>query len=358
MSGALGLSNDVQRSRDRKPLKMPSVADTRMTRIGLLFPGAPAVPEMIDLSRRAEAAGYDSVWVAETRLTRDAIVPLAAIAGRTERIRLGSGIIPVPTRNPVTIALSFISLEEMAPGRIIMGLGAGSPMVLAPQGIAFEKPLTRLREYCEVIPHLIRGEEVSYDGTAVRLQRARVEDVISSRAAGGSRTRIPLWLGVTGPRSLEYAGEVADGVMLNGCLGTDYVERACGHIGRGARRAGRTRDDVEIAMALWVAPHEDSTTGKRIAARALALYLSLFPNIARETGLAEKVTNRVREEFYARGVEAATELIGDDIVDRQAVAGTPEECRSRLHAYRSAGIQLPVLAPLEGTMDLAIETLR
>src|SRR3712207_3934852 len=112
---------------------------------------------MVALSQRAEAAGFDSVWMAETRLTRDGVVPVAAIAAATDRIRVGTGILPVYTRNPVTLALTFVSLEELAPGRILMGLGTGSPLVLAPQGIPFDRPLTRLREYCDVIPRLIRG---------------------------------------------------------------------------------------------------------------------------------------------------------------------------------------------------------
>src|SRR5688572_22957285 len=135
---------------------------------------------MVALAREAEAAGFDSVWMAETRLTRDGVVPVAAIAAGTERIRVGTGILPVYTRNPVTLALTFVSLEELAPGRIVMGLGAGSPVVLRPQGIPFAKPLTRLREYCEVIPPLMRGEAVTYDGETVRLDGARIEDVLSA----------------------------------------------------------------------------------------------------------------------------------------------------------------------------------
>ena len=112
------------------------------TRAGLLFLGAPAVPEMVSLARRAEAAGFESAWVAETRLTRDAITPVAALALATERMRVGTGIVNVYTRNPVLLALTFATLDELAPGRIVMGLGAGSPLVLAPQGVPFTRPLT------------------------------------------------------------------------------------------------------------------------------------------------------------------------------------------------------------------------
>jgi 5,10-methylenetetrahydromethanopterin reductase len=327
-------------------------------RTGLLFVGAPSVPEMVELAKRAENRGFDSVWVAETRMTRDGFVPLAAIAVSTERMRVGTGIVNVYTRGPVVIAISFVALEELAPGRVQMGLGPGSPLVLAPQGHTFERPLTRLREYCSVIPRLIRGEEVSYEGEAVRLAGAHVEDLLSDRSElGGPRTRLPLWLGVTGPKALEYAGEVADGVMLNVCLSTDYVKDALTRIERGARSAGRSLDDIEIAMGLATSPNEVSEEGKRGAARFIALYLTLFPNIARVSGVDEGVLNATRRAFEEQGLEAAAEHVGDDLVDRLAVGGTPEECRARLDEYRTAGVQLPIVAPLEGAVELAVETL-
>ena len=325
---------------------------------GLIFVGAPSVPEMVRLAQRAEARGFESIWVAETRMTRDAFVPLGAIAQATERVRVGSGIINAYTRNPVVVAISFIGLEELAPGRVVMGLGCGSPLVLAPQGIAFEKPLTRLREYCDVIPRLIRGEEVTYDGEAVRLEAAQIEDLLSHSATpGGPRTRIPLCIGATGPRALEYAGEVADAVMLNISLPTDYVRDAVERIAVGAQRAGRDPDEIEISMVVATCPHERSEEGKRLAARFVALYLSLFPNLASETRIDEAQVRVVRTAFNERGLDAAADQVSDEIVDYLAAAGTPDECRARLDEYRAAGVRLPILAPLEGTMEPAIDAL-
>jgi len=312
---------------------------------------------MVERAQRAEARGFESVWVAETRMTRDAFVPLAAIAQATERVRVGSGIVNVYTRNPVVIAISFIGLEELAPGRIVMGLGAGSPLVLAPQGVAFEKPLTRLREYCDVIPRLVRGDAVSYRGEAITLESAQVEDLLSQEASpGGPRTRIPLCLGVTGPRAMEYAGGVADVVLMNSCLGTDYVRRARELLEGGARRAGRV-DEIEVAIGLATAVGDDSAAAKRLAARWIGLYTSLFPNIARATGVDPAVLDPIARAFAEEGLEAAARHVGDDLVDRLAVAGTPDECRARLDEYRAAGVDVPVIVPLEGTFDLAVETL-
>ncbi len=327
-------------------------------RTGLIFLGAPSVPELVELAREAEARGFDSIWMAETRITRDAIVPLTAIAAATDRVRVGTGIINVYTRGPVLIAITFIGLDEIAPGRVVMGLGTGSPLVLAPQGVPFERPLTRLREYCEVMRPLMRGETVSYDGETVRLDGARIEDLLSEADAAASPARaIPLYLGVTGPKALELSGELADGVLLNVCLPVSYVERAMELIERGARRSGRTVEDLEVGMMFATSPHPDSAEGKERARRFAALYLSMFPNIARETGLDEELLAGTRAAFDEKGLDVAARHIGDDVVDLLTIAGTPDECRARLAAYREAGVALPILFPVPGAMELTIETL-
>jgi 5,10-methylenetetrahydromethanopterin reductase len=325
-------------------------------RLGLLFVGAPAVPEMVRLAQRAEERGFDSVWVAETRMTRDGFVPLAAIAAATERIALGTGIVNVYTRGPVVLAITFASLAELAPGRILMGLGAGSPLVLAPQGVAWERPVARLREYIDVLRPLMRGEEVTREGEFLRLDGARVEDVLSSGGIG--REVPPLWLGVTGRRAVELAGEVADGVLLNVCLPTEYVERSLGWLRDGAARTGRDAAEIEVAMGILTAVDRDSATAKAAALRFCALYLSLFPNIAKETGLDPELVASTREAFQQGGIEGAAQRLPRSVVDVLCAAGTPAECKERLDAYRAAGIAHPVVVPLEGMHELAIDTLR
>jgi 5,10-methylenetetrahydromethanopterin reductase len=316
------------------------------------------VPEMVRLARKAEARGFESLWVAETRITRDAVVPMAAIAAATERVRLGSAILNVYTRNPVVIAITFVSLDELAPGRIVMGLGAGSPLVLAPQGQPFTRPLSRMREYVEVLRPLMRGETVSYSGKTISLDEARIEDLLSGDGQiASASTQIPLYLGVTGAPALELAGEAADGVLLNVCLPTAYVTRARGLIEAGARRAGRDFSAIEIGLMLVVSPDEDSRRGKDRARRFIALYLSLFPNIARETGLPEAWLEQVRQTFSAQGVEAAAPLVDDATVDSLTAAGTPAECQARIDEYRRAGVDLPVMVALEGAIDQTIDLL-
>jgi 5,10-methylenetetrahydromethanopterin reductase len=330
---------------------------TASDRVGLIFAGAPRVPEMVRLARRAEERGFESVWMAETRITRDAVAPVAAIAQATERIKVGTGIMNVYTRGAVVIAITFNGLDEIAPGRIIMGLGAGSPLILAPQGYAWDRPVQRMREYVEVIRPLMRGEEVTYHGELVTVEGARVEDVLAGESGMSTAAQMPLYLGVTGRPALELAGEVADGVLMNVCLPTSYVETRLEVIERGAKKAGRSLDDLDIAMAVLVSPHEDGEEGRNGARRFIALYLSLFPNIAKETGVPEALRDAVRETFHSEGIDAAAKLVPDDVVNLLAAAGTPEECRSRIAEYRRAGVALPVLIAVEGALDAVVDEL-
>lgn len=319
-------------------------------RLGFGFLGAPAVPEMVQAARRAEELGYESVWVAETRFTRDGIAPVAAIAAATHTIRVGTGIVNVFTRGPVVTAISFASLDEISAGRTIMGLGPGSPLVLAPQGVAFKKPLMRLREYVHVIECLLSGEAVTYQGETVQLQGVKLE-------LTPVRSHIPLYLGITGAKALELCGEIADGALLNGFLPTTYTRRAVQLIARGAQNAGKPADAIDIAGCLVTCVDEDSRRAKDQVRPLVALYLSLFPNIARETELPADFLSKVQGTFQSEGLGQAATLITDETVDLLTLAGTADECKARLAQYRAAGMGLPVVFPIEASTRVALEAL-
>ncbi len=320
------------------------------TRIGFGFLGGPAVPQMMELAQRAEELGYESAWVAETRFTRDGIAPLAAIAAATHTIKVGTGIVNVYTRGPVVTAISFASLDEISGGRTLMGLGPGSPLILAPQGVAFDKPLTRLREYSHVVQRLLAGDAVTYHGKTIQLEGVKLE-------LTPLREHIPLYLGVTGARALELSGEIGDGVLLNAFLPTSYTRRAVGLVEHGAKKAEKKITDVDIAGCLVVCVEDDSKRAKDQVRPLIALYLSVFPNIARETELPNDFINKTRSTFQQEGLMAAAGLISDEIVDSLVVAGTPEECRERVAQYRAAGLQHPVIFPLETNLQKAMDAL-
>jgi 5,10-methylenetetrahydromethanopterin reductase len=327
-------------------------------RLGIGFIGAPTVPEMARLARRAENAGFASAWVAETRTTRDAFVPMAAIAGATERMKIGTAIVNVYTRHPLVLGVTYTSLRELAPGRTIAGLGAGSPTVLARQGVAFDKPLTRLREYTEVLRPLLEGASVTYAGKTIQLDDLRIEDIAAGMDPGaGSGDIIPIYLGVTGPKALEYGGEAADGVLINGFTSTAYLERAMQKIAVGAERAGRSLADIDVCSLLVTSCDENSSVARDRSRRLVAMYLALFPHIAREAGIEDSRVVRTRDVFHGRGIEAAALTVEDDIVDLLTVSGDVDECAARLDAYRAAGAKHLILSPIGDTYEVAIDAL-
>jgi 5,10-methylenetetrahydromethanopterin reductase len=318
-----------------------------MGRYGLAFLGAPRVPEMVELARLAEEAGCESIWIAETRIMRDGFVPAGAIAARTSRIGIGTGIVNVFTRGPVLNAISFATLDEASGGRAIAGLGPGSPLVLAAQGQGFDKPLTRLREYVEVLRRLLRGGPVDYEGETVRVAGAQLE-------FEPFRSEIPVHLGVTGPKALELAGEIADGVMLNGFLPPAYVRRAGTRIAAGAARAGRDMGAIDVSMALITSSHPDGRQARDAARPFVAMYMTRMPNIAAEMGFDDDLLGRVRAAVADGGIAAGLPYVSDAMVDAVTVSGTPDECRARIADYRAAGVALPILFPL-GDLRSAID---
>lgn len=318
-----------------------------MERYGLAFLGAPRVPEMVELARQAENAGCESVWIAETRITRDGFVPAGAIAARTERIGIGTGIVNVFTRGPVLSAISFATLDEASGGRAIAGLGTGSPLVLAAQGQGFEKPLTRLREYAEVQRLLLRGGLVHYQGATIQVAGAQLE-------FAPFRADIPIHLGVTGPKALELAGELADGAMLNGFLPPAYVTRARQRIAAGAARVGRDPGAIDVSMALITAVDADGAAARDAARPFVAMYMTRMPNIAAEMGFDDEALARVRAAVAEGGIPAGLPYVTDAMVTAVTVAGTPDECLARIADYRAAGVGLPILFPL-GDLRSAIQ---
>jgi 5,10-methylenetetrahydromethanopterin reductase len=171
------------------------------------------------------------------------------------------------------------------------------------------------------------------------------------------RRHIPLYLGVTGPKALELAGEKGDGVILNAFLPTSYVERALVRVEAGAKRAGKSLAEVDISGAVVVSVDHDSKTAKDRSRGFIGLYLSLFPNIAQETHLPEDLIQQVRAAFHQGGPEAAAAYLDDEVVDYLTASGTPAECRRKIEAYRAAGVQMPILFPLDPNVQMAIETL-
>jgi 5,10-methylenetetrahydromethanopterin reductase len=310
-----------------------------VARIGLELSGEPAVPEMMRIARRAEALGYDSIWLTETRFTRDAVSTCAAVAAVTNRVRVGTAVVNPFTRGAALTAVTAATLDELAGGRFVLGIGPGSPTVLARQGIAFRQPLARVRETVAVVRAMVNGGSARFDGGGAELDFTPV------------RPEIPVYLGVTGPRALDLAGEIADGVILNAFVSVGYTERAVERIRAAAQRAGRDPDSIEVAQSLAVSIDNDGERARDAIRPLVATYLAQFPNIARESGIAESTLAGIAALFAERGAASAAELIADEVVAALTCAGSPAECRQAIARRREAGVDLSIAGFAHGCSD-------
>jgi 5,10-methylenetetrahydromethanopterin reductase len=305
-----------------------------VVKLGLGFLGELPSDDMARLARFAERVGFESVWLAETRFTRDAITSATAVALGTSTVRVGTAAINVFTRGAALTAVTFAALDELSRGRAVLGIGAGSDHVLAAQGYRFDRPLTRLREQVAAIRAVWRGED--FPGEFVRVKDVRLDFT-------PPRPEVPVYLAVSGPRSLALAGETADGVILDVCAPVAHVARAKKAVTIAAQQVGRKPGAIEIAGMVLVALDDTERTGRSRLAPIVATYLTRFPTLARVVGLPQKETDRYVALAEAKGMQAVTSALPEELVDRLTINGSPARCRERLAAYRSAGLDLPIL---------------
>jgi F420-dependent oxidoreductase-like protein len=310
----------------------------------------------------AERLGVDMVWSHES-WGLDAATPLAFMAARTERIRLGSGIMQAGTRTPALVAMTAMALASMSGGRFILGLGVSGPQVIEGwHGIAFARPLTRLRELVEIVRRAVRGERVTYKGQVYELPRSGGAGK-ALRSSARARPEIPIYLATLSPPGLELAGEIADG-----WLGTSFMPEHArvffDHIATGAARAGRSLGHLDLQAGGVVAFSDD--VERLVAARKPGLAFTLgamgsrehnFYNDAfRRAGYAEAAREVQRLWLEGRRDEAAAR-VPDDMALKANLLGTEAMVRERLRVYREAGITTLRVDPAGETLEERLATL-
>jgi len=195
----------------------------------------------LDYVRYAEEKGFEAVWQAESRLVRDAIVPMAAYAAVTNRIKVGSGVINNWTRNIGLLAATYLTLDDLAPNRIVCGIGAWWDPLARNVGIDRKKPLTAMKETVLVMKRLLNMERVTFHGEFVNVEGIEL-DVVHGRR---EPRNVPIMIGATGDQMMEMTGEIADGCVLNYCVPPEYNDRAIDLLAAGAKKAGRNFDEID-----------------------------------------------------------------------------------------------------------------
>jgi F420-dependent oxidoreductase-like protein len=310
----------------------------------------------------AERLGVDTVWTAEA-WGQDAISPLAYLAAKTDRIRLGTGIMQISARVPSMTAMTALTMATISNDRFILGLGASGPQVVEGlHGRSFKAPLTRMQETVEIIKLAFRGEKLAYDGKYHQLPLPGGEGK-ALRLAQPGNDKIPIYLATLGPKSLEYTGAAADG-----WLGTSFTpEHADAHltyIAAGAEAAGRSLADIDIQVggavgfADDIGPYVDALRpGVAFTLGAMGSPKTNFYNEAYRRGGWEDVAREVQSLWVAGDREAAAAKVPDEMVLQANLLGDEAGVRARLEAYRNAGVTTLRVQPLGRTLDERLETL-
>jgi 5,10-methylenetetrahydromethanopterin reductase len=286
-----------------------------------LIPEQPA-EELLAAAEAADALGYYACYSADEIYHKDAWALLAAAAGRTERIRLGPCVAPVYLRDPASVAQVAATLDELSGGRAEVVLGIGNLATLEQYGIEWRgtRPIARLREAHHVIRTLLdegsidlRGEFFHYAGVTTAARPAAEHVLVKLGAMGG-------------PRSMELAGEIADGLHTACAYSAESLRYAVHHFRVGAERAGRDADRLDIGDSLLGAIAPDPDVARRAGRILASFYIpSMPPALLERHGIDPAEVAPVSEAFAAGDIKRALDLTPDAVADRIVVSGTPED---------------------------------
>ncbi len=327
-------------------------------RVGLYLQDSHDLRDGLDYVRYAEGAGFEAVWQAELRLVRDAIVPMAAYAAVTERIRVGSGVINNWTRNIGLLAATFLTLDDLAPNRIICGIGAWWDPLAHNVGIERRKPLTAMKETVLILRRLLNMERVTFHGEFVHVDGIELDIVHGRREP----RNVPIMIGATGDQMMEMSGEIADGVVLNYCVPPAYNDKALALLASGAKHAGRNFDDIDRPQLIVCSVDKSHDQAIETTKMLLCQYLAQQPHIAKASGVAQEVVTEIQSILgwpaTKEQITKAKHLVPEDLVLHITASGTPDEARSKVEEYRRHGATCPILYPVGGDVKLLIETFR
>ncbi len=309
-------------------------------RVGAVLAAFPALPldEYLALVRDAEARGYDTAFVGETA-AGDAITLMTLIASHTARINVASGVIPIQTRSPIILGMSATTLAHVAPGRVALGLGVSSRIIVEQwHGSSFNAGLGQMREVVQIVRMTTAGERVNFDGRFYRLKNFKSMAPLPAAPP-------KIFLAALGPEMLELAGEIADGVVLN-WIPPEAVKASIAHLEAGARRAGRTLDGFEIAGFIRTTVTDAAADARTGLARDITGYaiVDVYASFFRGIGYGDEMA-AINAKWKAGDRAGAVREVSPRVLDGLGMIGDEAFCRARLRAYADAGMTLPVILP-------------
>lgn len=324
-------------------------------RVAIYLQDAHTLPQAISYVQYAEECCFEAVWQAESRLVRDAIVPMAAFAATSRKIKVGSGVINNWTRNAALIASTFLTLDDLAPDRIICGIGAWWDPLAANVGIQRTKPLLAMREVVTVVRDLLAMKNVTFHGEFVNVTGIELDIVHGRREP----RHVPIYIGATGLKMMALTGEIADGALLNYLVSPAYNVEAMDALEHGAKVGGRTIDAIDRPQLIVASVDRDRKKALNNARKLVTQYLGQQPHIMKASGVSAELLEEISQVLTwpatEEQIERAMALVPDDVVQLITASGTPEEVRAKVREYVAAGCTCPVLYPLGDDVRLMID---
>lgn len=310
---------------------------------------------MADTALAAEELGYDSVWTAEA-YGFDSATPLAFIAAKTERIRIGSAIFQIPGRTPGNAAMTACSLDNLSNGRFNLGLGSSGPQVAEGwHGQPFKGQIRRTREYIEILRKMFAREVIDYDGEIYQLPLPDGPGKPLKLMTRTVQEHLPIYLAAIGPKNTALAGELCDG-WLPYLYGPEHAELLNANLRTGAERAGRTIDEIQISPSVFTATGDDDLDQLRDAIRPLiALYVggmgsrkqNFYNNLVSSYGF-EEAAAKVQDLYLDRRYDEAAAAVPTELIDLVSLVGDRDRVAERIAAYAEIGTDNLMVVPMAG----------
>ncbi|MGD0073372.1 MAG: LLM class F420-dependent oxidoreductase [Candidatus Binataceae bacterium] len=290
---------------------------------------------VLDLVRRAESLGYTDLWSMES-FSNDAFAPLAAAAAVSEKLRLGTAIVPVFTRPPALIAMSAATVQQISNGRLILGLGTSTPIIVQQwMDVPFKKPVTRVRETVEALRAIFAKNRVVMDAKTFKINGFRLDFQLDAPP--------PIFIGAQGPLMLRTAGEIGDGVITN-YITPETLSTMLDQIKQGALAAAKDPAKLDLVCRIVTVVDEDVDQVRAELRRSLTAYVTVpqYNQFFRWIGFENEAAEAIAA-WNAGDRKKALQCVSDQMVESTHVFGDADTCRKRLQAYAAAGVTTATL---------------
>lgn len=297
-------------------------------------------------ARLAERNGIDSFWMAEAYHFRSSTSTAVAVSDATKRISLGLGILNPLTRHPALIAMEAATIDEISNGRLTLGLGTVLTAIKKHgHDLNTAKPVLAVREAVEIIRLFFAGEPFRYEGRIFT-----IDSGVSKLGFKPRKSRMPIYIGATGPKMLKLAGEVADGLILTHFVSPEFVRYAVREMQKGASGKRRMKSRFPVLAYLILSTDKDSEKARAITKEAIARWIpvSAYQSVTRLAGVEDEDIEIIKKNVVQKGVKEAAKHVSDELVDRLVIAGSPDECTEKLKKYLDAGLTVPIAFDILG----------